>query len=499
MNEENKKQELTEEEKKSLEFNKLIRFAQSSVSSTNPSETSASRSGINFSRLQQALQDPYSNSAFLQQISKILYHTNGVYYRIIEAFANIPMYDLFLSPTTILGFNGKSNTVDKMNKEYEVIAQLVEKTNYKYNLKWFGRQLLLYGELYLYKVEDNSGIFYKCIPNDICRISGIMENNILKYSIDLSKLSDEDLLSTMPLPIQKLYEKYDKGALDNDEKLVDNFYYLEENEAIAFLFNDGEPRSKGCPPFSYLFDKIFKLDEIEDEELASSASDNLKLITQRAPINDEGELLMDVDIIGMYHQAAKNNLPKGVGIVTSPMNIEALTLQRQASSTLTATQKAYESVYTSAGINSELFNGQRSSNESVLNSIKTDEMVVDRLNLVFGNFLNYEIKNKKKNAMWKVEMLRNTYYNKKDIQSSCREDLAIGGSKMKYLASCHYTPLTALSTLFYESQMDLQLQFKPVASAYNGGGTSEDTGRPSASEDTSTDSEVGQSQDATKK
>ena len=98
---------------------------------------------------------------------------------------------------------------------------------------------------------------------------------------------------------------------------------------------------------------------------------------------------MDIDLISMYHTAVKKNLPRGVGVVTSPMPIEALTLQRQASSTLTATQKAYESVYTSVGINSELFNGQRSSNESVLNSIKTDEMVVDRLNLIFCNFINY--------------------------------------------------------------------------------------------------------------
>ena len=50
----------------------------------------------------------------------------------------------------------------------------------------------------------------------MCRVSGIMENNILKYSIDLSKLKDAELLSTLPLPIQKLYEKYNAGSLSND-------------------------------------------------------------------------------------------------------------------------------------------------------------------------------------------------------------------------------------------------------------------------------------------
>ena len=188
---------------------------------------------------------------------------------------------------------------------------MIEKINYKYNFKWFGRQLLLYGELFLYKVEDNNGIFYKAMPNDICRISGVMENNILKYSLNLSKLSNANLLATMPVPIQKLYEKFANGSLANDEKLVDNYYYLEENEAVAFLFDDGNIRNKGISPFCYLFDKIYRVDEIEDDELSSTAADNLKLIHMKIPTNEEGELMMDTDIIGQYHQAAKQNLPKG--------------------------------------------------------------------------------------------------------------------------------------------------------------------------------------------
>ena len=123
------------QEKLDLEKNKHIRFAQSSISSKSVGETALSRSGVSYDQLQMALQDPYSNIGMIQQISKILYHTNGVYYRLIEMFANTPLYDLYLSPTAILGFNGKNNAVDKMNKEYEQIAQLVEKTNYKYNFK----------------------------------------------------------------------------------------------------------------------------------------------------------------------------------------------------------------------------------------------------------------------------------------------------------------------------------------------------------------------------
>lgn len=491
MSEENKKEEITEEEKSKVQFDKHMRFASGSVSYKNPNEISVNTSSITMETIQNALADPYNNIKTLQQVSKIMYYQNGIYTRLVEEFTNIPMYDLYLAPTSIIGF-GKTVSVDKMNKEYEQIAQQVEKINYKYNLKWFGRMLIMFGELYVYKVEDNNGIFYKTIPNDICRISGIMENHIYKYSIDLSKLSDANLLSTMPIPIQKLYEKYQNGALDNDEKMVENYYQLDEPEAVAFLYDDGNTRTKGVPPLCYLFDKIYRINEIEDADLESSATDNLKILHQKAPTNDEGELLMDLDILNKYHQATKKALPGNVAITTNPLNMEIFTLQRQSNATLTTTQRAYEAVYTSSGVNSELFNGARSSNESVINSIKTDEMVVDRLNGIFCNFLNYEIKSKKRNAMWKIEMLRNTYFNKKDVQATCREDLTIGGSKFRYLASCGHTPLTALSLLLYEANMELEQFFRPVSSAYNGG--SSDVGRTPNSENPDVENGTGQAE-----
>lgn len=175
--------------------------------------------------------------------------------------------------------------------------------------------------------------------------------------------------------------------------------------------------------------------------------------------------------------------------------MEVFTLQRQSNAGLSTTQKAYEAVYTSAGVNSELFNGSRSSSESVINSIKTDEMIVDRLNGIFGNFINYEIKNKKRNAMWKAEMLRNTYFNRKDVQSTCREDAMVGCGLLKYLSSLGYTPLTGLSSLMYESQQNLSALFRPLSSGYNS--NSEDNGRPSNAENDDSELNAPQAENAT--
>ena len=64
-------------ELKAIEKQKHLKFAQSSISSTNVGETSSSRNGVTYDSIASALQDPYSNVATLQQISKILYYSNG--------------------------------------------------------------------------------------------------------------------------------------------------------------------------------------------------------------------------------------------------------------------------------------------------------------------------------------------------------------------------------------------------------------------------------------
>ena len=67
------KKEPTQEEIEQRNKYEHLRFAQSSVSSKTVGEISASRSGIDFSRLQQALQDPYNNIPFIGFIFQALY------------------------------------------------------------------------------------------------------------------------------------------------------------------------------------------------------------------------------------------------------------------------------------------------------------------------------------------------------------------------------------------------------------------------------------------
>ena len=68
----------------------------------------------------------------------------------------------------------------------------------------------------------------------------------------------------------------------------------------------------------------------------------------------------------------------------------------------------------------------------------------------------------------------------------------VGIGKLRFLASLGYTPLTALASLYYESETQMETLFRPLSSGYNGGGVSDEGGRPSNAENDDVENNVGQ-------
>ena len=140
-------------------------------------ETSVSSNATNFAfnpvkytanEVLKLLEDPQKNASSLQEVSLWLYYNSGIYYRLINNFSGMNRYDMYLFPSTISKFakggKKKSTNADKLLKEYLDVAQLVEKLSWKSNFRNIGTNLLIMGEVYLFKIEDNSGVIIKEIP-----------------------------------------------------------------------------------------------------------------------------------------------------------------------------------------------------------------------------------------------------------------------------------------------------------------------------------------------
>ena len=449
------------EDNKALIATKLD-FARNSVSLKKPSTKAGKK--VDLDKVVSALKDPYKNIELLQDVSMYLKLHSGVYSRIIGYFSNMLTYDCILYPFQL---DGKKVQKDKLKKSYQEAAMYIERLNPKSTLTWIATRLFEVGEVYIYKIEDSEGVIFKEMPNEFCTIVSV-QNNVCKYAIDLKKLSsNKEVLATMPMDIIKLVEKFNAGGI-SPELLIDNKWFeLEDN---AYAFNIISPFiPKGYPPFAYLFDALIHLMDLEELEYNNAKIDNLKIIHQKIPMDKEGNLLIDYSEAKQYHEATKVNLPQGIAITTNPLELQAVTLHRAGNQTTNHRNNAMNGVYDNSGVNSDLFNGNSTSEMGIASGLKADELVVANLINMFENFINYDLSKNKKTNAWRIKLLQVTHFSRDAKIKISRENLAFGGSRLEFLAHNGYTPLQAMNILASEQAIGIDELLVPQMTSHTMG------------------------------
>lgn len=427
---------------------------------------------INRNSLRRALADPYNpnNVEILQQASMMLKATNGIYKRVLNYHANMYTHDFMIQPLEL----DKIKNPSKMQKAYAEASQYIEKFNIKHNSSWIKERVLEQGELFVYKIEDSGGIILQEIPNTFCKITSV-ENDVSKYAINLNKLSDKNIVF-FPKEIQLLYKKYKNGNINRND-LIDGCYYELKNNAIAFNLNRFAP--KGIPYYCTIFDDLMELEDMKDLKSQNAVIESIKLIHQKFPVDkDTGVSLIDFDVITQYHNATKATLPQGTAVTTNPLDLQALYLSDSNSKISSNVSQARDTIYDSAGVNSELFNGNKNTTEAIAMGIIADNLVSKPLNDMINNWINYELRKKKIGGFtWTVKMLDTTEFNKDKRINSAKEAMAYGGSRLEFLARSGYTPLQSLSVLKMESMLGLDELMIPQSTSHTQ--SSSDVGRTS--------------------
>ena len=437
--------------------------------------------------LRKALENPYDikNVETLQQASMLLKATNGIYKRVLNYNSYMYTHDYMIYPIEF----DKLKTNVKTQKAYAEAAQYAEKQNLKYNAPWIKERTLEQGELYIFEVEDNNGLILQEIPNRFCKITSI-EDNVLKYAINLKMLNDVNVLS-FPKEIQVLYKRYKNGSIKEKDIIDRTFYELKEN---AYAFSLDKFSQKGIPYYCTIFDDLMELEDMKDLKSQNAVIESIKLIHQKFPIDKEtGESLIDFDVITQYHNATKSTLPPGTSVTTNPMDLQALHLSDNNSKISNNVSQARDTIYDSAGINSEIFNGNKSTTEAIAMGIIADNLVSKPLNLMITNWINYKLKRRRFGGItWGIKILDTTEFNKDKRINTAKEAMAFGGSRLEFLATSGYTPLQSLSVLKLENLLGLDELMIPQQSSHTqsnkvgrtskaeGGTGNEDTTTPEA-------------------
>lgn len=433
------------------------------------------------SQLLKALQDPHKNSETLQKYSFIMNYNSGILKELLIYKSNILTYDHYILPLDM----SKYKSQDKLEKAELDAALQLEKYNIKFNFPWMTKNLISNGELYIYKIENKDCNVIQEMPRGFCKAVG-SKNAIMKYAINLGKISDKTK-DQFPIEIQMLHDDFKNGRLKGDENLIDNnFYYLDKN---AYCFNLEYMAEKGSPYYAHLFNDLMILEEMKDIESETAKIDNFKLIIQKALTDEDGALLMDEEDVALFHQALKNEVPEGVGVVTTPMPIDNVNLADSKQKKLDYNNKIKDGIYDSSGVNSEIFNGNKSSNEAVALGSIVDTLLPLNILESFKVWLNMDFKENSKTKNWMINFIDSTKYNKDNKIKMAKDTVATYSGKKQYLATLGMTPLEAINTLKYEELSGIGEKMLPLMTAHTMSG---DAGRPSNS-DTDSNLNTGQS------
>lgn len=463
---------------------KNLSFAQQAsmvdISNIDKISSNRKRSKVDTDTIASALENPYSNVSTLQQQAELMRVINGNLKEIINYKSNLLTYDHYLVPLDASKFITKGQ--DNFFKSYRKTCLELEKYNLKTLCPWILESEFRKGEIYLYKQETSDSITFVSLPEDLCKVT-YTESFMLGYSIKLSGINTKQL-GYYPTDIQDLYADYKAGTLKNDENFVDNYYKLPLENAIAFLPEVIE--SKGIPYYSGLLLDLSRIKDLADASMENIEANNFKLIHQLLPTDDDGELSIEPETAMFYHRALVRNVREGIGVVSSPYSIDSVSLQTNKVSDYEEINNLTNNVYDTAGIDSNLFNGDnRSSTQSVIYGTIVDSLMplnlLDRIKI----WLNYAFSKNSALKNFRLCFCDTTKFNKEErIQSSCNR-LTTWASKLEYLGLCGYSPLEALNILQIESILDFGSLMSPLANSHTMSGADvENTGgRPSASEE----------------
>lgn len=427
-------------------------------------------------KITKILQNPKNNTEELQKLQETLIVSCGILKEVLFYKSSMLTYDHYLVADVL-----KIDEKNKLENTYPIACKRLRSYKLKYNLQWMIYSLLSSGELYIYIYDDveNDNFDILKIPNDLCKITSI-KNGIGRYSINIGKLLsyDANKLNSLPKEFKKIYNKAKNNNLNLDKNYKKGWYQVTSSNAWGFTINYME--TKGIPYYTSMMNDLIKLNKLAKIEDDGAIINNYKLIVQKLPLDDEGNIQCDYDTAKSYHDAVKNVSCEGIGVVTTPYSISSESLGDSKSKEFSYTSNVKDRIYDDAGISSEIFNGSRSNNLAVQYGQIIDSIlplkILQMFEVFWNNYMRYDdvLKN------YILYFIDNNRFNKADNIKLSISAIALWYSRLKYFATLGLEPYEALCIINQEKIMNLDEYLPSMMSSHTA--TSSEAGHPTAEE-----------------
>lgn len=415
-----------------------------------------------------------SSGSLVEQriLSQNYFLMDGLYKRIIIYYATLMKGAGLLTP--MAGF-GKKLSTDHVQKRYYSALNYLDKLHLEELETKISLRALIDGSYYgvIQKLDKNDFVLLD-LPAQYARSNfkdiygrDIVEFDVTYFSAITDKEARAEELSLFPSVISKYYRKYING------KVTCPWVKIPVDIGVCFSFIEN-----GCPLFLSVIPAAIQYDESVDTERERDLEEIRKILIQKVPHLQTGELLFEPEEAVEMHAGAVEMMRgnKNLSILTTYTDVDSIVSKTSSDAVSNNLEKMLQNVYSEASVSAQLFSptGAQALDNSIRNDMafmmilmnKIARFVTDLINELFGNT----------NVTFKYIILPVTYYNQSEFITDSLKLAQSGYSFLLPSAAIGLGQRELLGIKELENEvLVLREKLIPLASSYTESG---EVGRP---------------------
>lgn len=331
-------------------------------------------------QIRRFLENPQQYERQIREVSIYLASSSSHYIRLVLYLSNMLTLDHLVVPTDA------EMKKDVMLSLYNRAVKYIDNFNVKHELGKIIPTMLIEDTFFGYESRTNGTSTIRKLPSNYCKIVGV-EDGIFIFAFNFNYFNGkEHLLRDYPREFKNLYNRCKQTGVSWQE--------LNPNlGAICLKFRDDLTYS--LPLLSPLFEEIIELEEKKDRANEKEELENFKLLVQKIPMKadpkSEKDYVLTLPTVKKFHNNIKTALPKNVGLISTPMEIEDYSFDRKTNSDNANISEAQDVLFTSAGFGN-IFSASNKSLTALKNANISDQSVMFKLLRQFERFFNARLK-----------------------------------------------------------------------------------------------------------
>ncbi len=450
------------------------------------SNTNKTWTVFNKDKLRTYLKNPYqaNSQTNLRQLSKFLYTLSFPLRRIIHYFSSLPEFGKYKMNLNINLV--EDNDEESLLQDYEDACKFVSKMNLEINI--FKMLIIAWREgiAYFQPYQDADGtLLLYPLDSQYCKVSAVGYDNLYRVAYDFSFFTGASNAFYLDIWDPEYKKKY--NAYLNDSSLR----WQQLDTARAFKIDISDP-DLILPAFASLFEPIIDLVDLQSLTAVKEALDIYKLLVMRIPLlnsQSPDDMALSLELAKKFYNRAVEDLPEEVGLILSPMEVDSISFDKNATSDSNAIADNYENLMEQTGI-AQIFSSSRlTGSSSVKMSMLSDALFATKgIVQQVEAFVNERIQMEHPNSTAYIKFIDVTTYTLDERISQVKEAASLGMPvKQEYMALLGYSPLEAIAADWIETKLGLSVDrfIHPLVSSHtqSGNDASDTGGAPTKKDD----------------